>query len=85
MACSKSTALNQDDYVLCHRKYNAVCHHFFTSVIFDELVVRKKILNLLEYIEDCERREKPPVVAAQQLKHARPKVTPERELRLLRR
>ena len=61
-----AVALDQDDYVLCHRKYNAVCHHFFTSVIFDELVVRRKIVNLMEYIADCEKRRKPPVSVAQQ-------------------
>ncbi len=66
MAASPSTPLNQDDYVLCHRKYNAVCHHFFTSVILEEAVVRERILNLLRYITDCERRNKPPVVVAQQ-------------------
>jgi hypothetical protein len=65
LASSDSKPLNQDDYVLCLRKYNAVCHHFFTSVIEDEPVVRKKIINLLEYIKDSERRHKPPVVAAQ--------------------
>jgi hypothetical protein len=67
MSGSRSEPLNQDDYVLCHRKYNAVCHHFFTSVIFKEAPVREKILNLLDYIRDCEKREKPPVSVSQQL------------------
>jgi hypothetical protein len=67
MASSMSAPLSQDEYVLCHRKFNATCHHFFTSVILDESVVRAKILNLLEYIRDCEHRQKPPVVAAQTL------------------
>jgi hypothetical protein len=71
MACSNSVHLNQDDYVLCLRKYNAVCHHFFTSVIHDEHVARWKILNLLAYINDSERREKPPIVIAQQLMYKR--------------
>jgi len=65
MACTNSTPLSQDEYVLCHRKYSAICHHFFTSVIIDEPVVRMKILNLLKYIEDSEKRNKPPVSVAQ--------------------
>jgi hypothetical protein len=69
MSCSSSEPLNQDDYVLCHRKYNAVCHHFFTSVIFEEVPVRKKIVNLLGYIRDCEQRNKPPVSVNQYLNH----------------
>jgi hypothetical protein len=66
MSCSESEPLSQDDYVLCHRKYNAVCHHFFTSVIFEEAPVRGKILNLLGYIKDCEHRTKPPVNVVQE-------------------
>lgn len=77
MACSKSIPLNQDEYVLCHRKYNAVCHHFFTSVIEDEEVVQGKLLNLLEYVRDCERRAKPPVIAAQQHFDMAPTLMPE--------
>jgi hypothetical protein len=65
MSCAESVPLNQDEYVLCHRKYNAVCHHFFTSVIFEEAPVRGKIINLLAYIRDCEQRSKPPVSLAQ--------------------
>jgi hypothetical protein len=67
MSCSASEPLSQDDYVLCHRKYNAVCHHFFTSVIFEEAPVREKIINLLGYIRDCEKRAKPPVSVNQYL------------------
>lgn len=61
MARSNSAPLDRDNYVLCHRKFNATCHHFFTSIILHESVVRNKILNLLEYMEDCERREKPQI------------------------
>jgi len=74
MAVSNSVPLNQDDYVLCHRKFNAVCHHFFSSVISDEPVIMEKIVNLLAYIEDCERREKPPVAVAQGLRPSPPPV-----------
>lgn len=65
MAYSKSVPLDQDEYVLCHRKYSAICHHFFTSVIENEKVVQRKLLNPLEYIRDCETRIKPPVVTTQ--------------------
>ena len=71
MSCAASEPLSQDDYVLCHRKYNAVCHHFFTSVIFDEAPVREKIVNLLNYIKDCEQRVKPPVSVVQQESNGR--------------
>jgi hypothetical protein len=71
MGCSASEPLSQDDYVLCHRKYNAVCHHFFTSVIFEEAPVREKIINLLSYISDCEQRCKPPVSVLQQASNGR--------------
>jgi hypothetical protein len=78
LASSDSKPFNQDDYVLCLRKYNAVCHHFFTSVIEDEPVVRKKIINLLEYIRDSERRHKPPVIAAKESRRTRVPSTPEK-------
>jgi hypothetical protein len=71
MSCSASEPLSQDDYVLCHRKYNAVCHHFFTSVIFEEAPVREKIVNLLGYIRDCEQRAKPPVSVVQEWSNGR--------------
>jgi hypothetical protein len=71
MAASKSRCLDQDDYVLCLRKYSAVCHHFFTSVIDESHVVRAKILNLLDYIRECERVQKPPVVVARSRAAAR--------------
>jgi hypothetical protein len=67
MAKTRSLPLDQDDYVLCLRKYSAVCHHFFTSVIEESGVVRDKIKNLLDYVLECERLKKPPVVVAREM------------------